>query len=305
VTIVTMMATIRGVIVAMSAAIIAMSMATGAIAQDWRPLDPENTLVIDTTKGRMIVEMRPELAPKAVERIKLLARERVYDGLQFHRVIEGFVAQTGNPNNKDGGVSRHPDLESEFTFRLPLSPPQPCPTPPDDVLVGECISLLPLGRLMATLDLAAISGDQQEGFAGTLPVMGELAEHRSDTVYRGWGAYCTGVAGMGRQADPGSANSEIFFMLDPERRLDHDYTAWGRIVVGQDVLNALAVGEPPANPDRMTRVRVAAELPARERPRVEVEDGAALRARIDAARAAKGADFSVCDVAPVARVTAQ
>jgi peptidylprolyl isomerase len=222
--------------------------------------------------------MRPEIAPKAVERIKLLARERVYDGLQFHRVAPGFVAQTGNPNNKDGGVSRHPDLAPEFTFKLPPDP-----------------SNLPLPHH----SFVRTASDGRDTFFGAVPVTGELDRSGG---YRGWGAYCTGVAGMGRQADPGSANSEIFFMLEPERRLDHEYTAWGRIVVGQDVLNALEVGEPPVNPDRMARVRVAAELPARERPRVEVEAGAALRARIDAARAAKGADFSVCDVTPAVRV---
>ena len=146
--------------------------------------------------------------------------------------------------------------------------------------------------------LVSVASDGMTGLREATPITGEV----SGRTLRGWGAYCTGVAGMGRQAEPGSANSEIFFMLEPERRLDHDYTVWGRIVVGQDVLESLAVGEPPANPDRMTRVRLAAELPARERPRVEVEDGSALRRRIDAARAEKGADFSVCDVTPAARV---
>ena len=272
------------------AAAIAAALLAGssAAAQDWRPLDPENTLVVDTTKGRMIVEMRPELAPRAVERIKLLARERVYDGLQFHRVVEGFVAQTGNPNNKDGGVSRHPNLQPEFTFKLPITEVEvPCD------LSGLICSVWRLPHTQVRS-----SGDEESGLIGVVPTNGELTEG----VYRGWGAYCTGVAGMGRQANPGSANSEFFFMLEPERRLDHDYSVWGRIVVGQPVLQSLAVGEPPARPDLMTRVRVAADLPARERPRVEVEDGAALRGRIGTARAAKGADFSVCDVTPAARV---
>jgi peptidylprolyl isomerase len=74
-----------------------------APAPDWRPLDPENTLVIETTKGRIVVEMAPLVAPKAVERVKLLAREHVYDGLQFHRVLEGFVAQTGNRTTETAG----------------------------------------------------------------------------------------------------------------------------------------------------------------------------------------------------------
>src|SRR6476620_10050481 len=85
----------------------------GAAQPDWRTPDLVNTLVVDTTQGRIVVEMRPEFAPLAVARVKLLAREGVYDGLQFHRVIDGFVDQTGNPNNKDGGTSRHPDLPPE------------------------------------------------------------------------------------------------------------------------------------------------------------------------------------------------
>ena len=92
------------------AAVLALTFALPAQAADWRRLDPENTLVIESSKGVVVVEMRPDFAPKAVERVKLLTREGLYGGLQFHRVIEHFVDQTGNPNNKDGGVSRHPDL---------------------------------------------------------------------------------------------------------------------------------------------------------------------------------------------------
>jgi len=103
---------------------------------------------------------------------------------------------------------------------------------------------------------------------------------------------------MGRQADPGSGNSEIFFMRDAARRLDRDYTVWGRVVSGLDAVRAVAVGEPPAQPDRMIRVQVMADMPAAEQPRLEVMDarGPALRAIIAKMRAAKGADFSVCDV---------
>ncbi|WP_309090776.1 peptidylprolyl isomerase [Phenylobacterium sp.] len=93
-------------------------LAAAAAVSDWRPLEAENTLLIETSKGRVIVEMAPDMAPKAVERIKRLAREGTYDGLQFHRVIDGFVAQTGNPNNRDGGTSGHPDLPPEFQFRV-------------------------------------------------------------------------------------------------------------------------------------------------------------------------------------------
>jgi peptidylprolyl isomerase len=76
--------------------------------------DPENTLIIETTKGKVVIEMRPDLAPKHVERIKQLAREKFYDGIVFHRVIEGFMAQTGCPQGRGTGGSKYPNLPAEF-----------------------------------------------------------------------------------------------------------------------------------------------------------------------------------------------
>ena len=76
--------------------------------------DPENTLIIETTHGRVVIEMRPDLAPKHVERIKQLAREGFYDGIVFHRVIDGFMAQTGCPQGRGTGGSKYPDLPAEF-----------------------------------------------------------------------------------------------------------------------------------------------------------------------------------------------
>ncbi|MBW8814184.1 MAG: peptidylprolyl isomerase [Caulobacterales bacterium] len=246
----------------------------------WRTLDPENTLVIETSKGRIVVELRPDLAPLGVARIKLLAREGVYDNLLFHRVIDGFVDQTGNPNNRDGGASQHKDLPPEFTFRLP----------PDAATV------------------VVQRSDGQEGFVGAVPIAGvsraEQARAGGDGRLRAWGAYCAGVMGMGRQADPGSANSEIFFMRGPARRLDHEYTVVGRVVLGLDVVRAMAVGEPPASPDRMQRVSVAADLPADAWRGAEVADerSAGFRARAAALARAEGAAFSVCDVEIPARL---
>jgi cyclophilin family peptidyl-prolyl cis-trans isomerase len=76
--------------------------------------DPENTLVLETTKGRVVIEMRPDLAPKHVEQIKTLARKGFYNGVAFHRVIEGFMAQTGCPQGTGTGGSDLPDLQAEF-----------------------------------------------------------------------------------------------------------------------------------------------------------------------------------------------
>jgi len=75
---------------------------------------PENTLIMETTKGRVVIALRPDLAPKHVERIKTLAREGFYDGIVFHRVIDGFMAQCGCPNGTGTGGSKHPNLPAEF-----------------------------------------------------------------------------------------------------------------------------------------------------------------------------------------------
>ncbi len=76
--------------------------------------DPENTLVMETTKGTVVIEMRPDLAPNHVAHIKKLVREKFYDGIVFHRVIDGFMAQTGCPHGTGTGGSQYPDLKQEF-----------------------------------------------------------------------------------------------------------------------------------------------------------------------------------------------
>ncbi|MBX9862459.1 MAG: peptidylprolyl isomerase [Hyphomicrobium sp.] len=76
--------------------------------------DAENTLIIETTKGRVVIQLRPDLAPNHVARIKQLAREGFYDGIVFHRVIDGFMAQTGCPHGTGTGGSKLPNLKAEF-----------------------------------------------------------------------------------------------------------------------------------------------------------------------------------------------
>jgi len=77
--------------------------------------DVENTIVIETTKGEVVIELRPDLAPGHVTRIKELAREGFYDGIVFHRVIDGFMAQVGCPHGTGTGGSSKPDLKAEFS----------------------------------------------------------------------------------------------------------------------------------------------------------------------------------------------
>ncbi len=241
---------------------------------DWRPLDAENTLIIETSKGRLVIALSPELAPKAVAQVKKLARRGVYDGLLFHRVIDGFVDQTGNPDNRDGGKSDEPNLPPEFTFRLGTDTPH--------VIVAR-----PSG--------------ESEGFVGATPYVsvdeGRMATSPDHRV-AAWGAFCQGVVGMGRDAAPNSANSELFLMRDPARRLDRDYTAIGRVISGQDVVKAVTIGEPPLHPDKMARVSVMADLPDNERPKVSLlnTQGVEFKMLVERQRLIKGADFSICDV---------
>ena len=78
-------------------------------------LDPENTLYMDLKDGRVVIQLLPDLAPKHVERVKMLCHEHFYDNTPFHRVMEGFMAQGGDPTGSGSGGSKYPDLPAEFT----------------------------------------------------------------------------------------------------------------------------------------------------------------------------------------------
>jgi peptidylprolyl isomerase len=249
-------------------------------ASRWRSLDPENTLYIDTNKGRIVVEMYPEVAPQHVERIKTLARAHFYDGLAFFRVIDGFMAQTGDPQNTGEGASQLPDLQQEFLFRR--------------------------GADMPFVE-ATLRGGSRQGFYKTLPIEtqpdNQMRVTRDQRV-SAWALHCPGVASMARADDPNSANSQFFLMRAAYPSLDKRYTIWGRVVFGMNTLTSLAVGEPPATPDRITTVRVAADLPDSERAPLFImrTDGRDFREMVQDLRRDRGADFSVCDVDVPARV---
>jgi peptidylprolyl isomerase len=97
--------------------IVALICAAPAVAQPLPAgLDKQNAIVIDTTKGRIVIKLRPDLAPQHAERIKQLARDGYYNNVPFHRVIDGFMAQTGDGKNFDGtGGSKYPNLKAEFS----------------------------------------------------------------------------------------------------------------------------------------------------------------------------------------------
>jgi peptidylprolyl isomerase len=149
---------------------------------------PEDTLVIETTKGRVTVEMRPDLAPKHVARIKELARKGFYDGVVFHRVIDGFMAQTGDPTGSGMGGSGQ-KLKAEFNKE----------------------------------------------------------------------PHTRGAVSMARSQSPDSADSQFFIVFDDASFLDNKYTVWGRVIDGMENVDKINRGEPPAKPDKMLTVRVAAD----------------------------------------------
>ncbi len=154
--------------------------------------DPENTLILETSKGRVVIAMRPDLAPGHVAHIKKLVREGFYDGIVFHRVIEGFMAQTGCPKGTGTGGSDYPNLKAEFNAE----------------------------------------------------------------------PHVRGVCSMARASSPDSANSQFFICFDDASFLDRQYTVWGKVIEGMDNVDKIKRGEPVQSPDKMTSVKVAADVKA-------------------------------------------
>ena len=162
--------------------------------------DPENTVIIALKDGPVVVELLPDVAPRHAERMKELARAGKYDNVAFHRVIDGFMAQTGdvehanmeqdyNPGRAGTGGSDLPDLPAEF-------------------------SKLPHDR---------------------------------------------GTLGAARSQNPNSANSHFFINFGDNHFLNGQYTVYGRVIEGMEHVDKIARGEPPASPDRMISVKVAAD----------------------------------------------
>src|SRR5687768_1878026 len=97
-------------------AALALGLLTMSAAMAQQPAaDPQNTVYLDTKDGRVTIRLRPDLAPKHVEQIKTLAKRGFYDGVPFHRVIDGFMAQTGDPTGTGTGKSDLPNIAAEFT----------------------------------------------------------------------------------------------------------------------------------------------------------------------------------------------
>jgi peptidylprolyl isomerase len=243
-------------------------------AADWRPADPAHTMVIDTNKGRIVLELYPTLAPNSVARLEALAHNHFYDGLTFFRVIDGFMDQTGDPKNSGEGGSTLPDVKAEFMFKA--APGFPVIMHTDN------------------------GGDA--GFVGVMPVTSQpaaLAALTADGQVKGSVLFCPGVVGIARGESPDSNNSQFFLMRGMKLELDEKYNAAGRVIAGQDVVDAIKIGEPVEAPqDRMVKVQMLADMAPADRPVVKVIDtrSAYFGALAKREKAAKGADFTPCDL---------
>ncbi|GAA0602726.1 peptidylprolyl isomerase [Paenochrobactrum glaciei] len=164
--------------------------------------DPENTLILETTKGNVAIELFPDLAPGHVARIKELAREGAYDGVVFHRVINDFMAQTGDVKfGKQGGASFNPAR-------------------------------------------AGMGGSDKP----------DLKAEFSNVNHK------RGTASMARSQNPNSANSQFFICLADAPWLDRQYSVWGQVVEGMDVVDLIKKGEPVVDPDSIVSAKIAADV---------------------------------------------
>lgn len=255
--------------------------------EDWRDLDQENALYITTTKGQVIVELYPEIAPLHVERIKTLARDGFYDGVIFHRVMENFMNQTGDPLGNGTGSSDYPDLNAEFSFARKRS------TMPVQ-MIGDMKSKLH-GNTVNT------------GFYKALPVATPSDDHMSMSKTDSYGLHCPGVTSMARGPDVNSANSQFFLMRAEYPSLDTEYSIWGATIDGHENLTKInigVVGQPGFVPDQMLKVKIGSDLPVEERVNVQIlkTDRPSFMAYLGELRKKTGRSARICDIQVPTRV---
>ncbi len=216
----------------------------------WREVPAERLILMKTTKGDVLVEVAPQVAPRHVEQVLKIVRSGQYDGTAFHRVIDGFMAQGGDVAATHPELPEWPGINAEFVFRR-----DPSATP-----------IVPL-HTENTDD--AMFGGYLDGF----PVMTRQpaqADFSFDQRVETWMPHCPGVTSMARTNDPNSAKDQFFLMRDTSEFLDGKYTSWGRMLSGLKVVRSLNVGEPPTTPDLMVFARVVADMPEASRPRAFV-----------------------------------
>ena len=239
---------IKGIATVMfvTVAFVATAQTPASDAPEWRAVDPANTLYMDIDAGRIVIELAPFLAPKHVENIKTLVREKYFDAQRINRAQDNFVVQWGDSSVAKALVKAKRSLPAEFTRSA----------------VGMPFVALPDTDTYAS----------QVGFADGFPVARESAQGEA------WGVHCYATVGVGRDnaADSGSG-AELFVAIGhAPRQLDRNITVVGRVIRGMQLLSTLPRGtgnsgfyETRAEHTIIRSVRVAADLPAEEREPLE------------------------------------
>ena len=251
-----------------------------AAPQDWREVDPNNLVYMRTTKGEIVLEIFPELAPQHAARVQDILKKGLYDGTNFHRVIKGFMAQGGDIAKVRSDAPEFEPIPGEFTMRR--DPSQ--------------LSVLPL-------DPSKTNDATWPGYINGFAVITSqeaLQDYTYDKRVDTWMPHCPGIVSMARTNNPNSATDQFFLVRDDSRFLDQNYTSWGRILQGLRVAKALNVGEPPSQPDLVSFARVAADMPDSQRPRAYVMEtnSAAFAAHLENAKAFD----TICDAPSVPTV---
>ncbi|WP_238934643.1 peptidylprolyl isomerase [Maricaulis parjimensis] len=258
----------------------------------WRTVDQDRLMYVETDHGRVIIELAPEFAPNHVARMRELVGERFYDFLVFHRVIEGFMAQAGGSRANPGHATDKEPMAAEFTLRriptdLPMSELQ-------DRLVNPGLSLM--GQ----------AGYWQGFPAGTQPSAQSFIS--MDGAVESWLLHCRGAAAMARTNDPNSARSQWYITTGNAEHLNATYTVWGRVRMGMDAVDQIAVGtameDPDFRPDVIRSIRIGSELPAEEQVAIQVADtdSEAFAAYLDSLRDEAGALPDICEIPVPTRI---
>ena len=254
-----------------------------ASPEAWREVDPENLVIMETSKGQITIELLPVVAPAHAEQFKAYVRAGLYDETPFHRVIQGFMAQGGDVAATHGPDKMLEPLEAEFTFRRnPTEIPLNTVGPADSADAG-----LYFGFPMTT----------QPGF---------LAEMSKDGLVESWIPHCPGILSTARTDDVNSGNAQFFLISDEGQHLDYKYTAKGRTLTGLDIVQSIKLGPRPdgfpiVNPDVVISATMAADLPEEARPKAYVQrtDTDEWQERLTEADSQR---TQICDLPPVPAV---